>query len=215
MFKHDDYPSVKISILNWYNSVIRLESEKREEVESLAQKFVTSWKQYDDEVNNILAKSDVQHNSITCISRYEGRYIIDLILRNNVTSEAYPEGIYHAHPEYHNIKREAIGLIEAGGMFILPARLKRQLGVVSSCLQKDHFDVNELSEDMLVHQDMIERLIEENGLNHPEDAANNIVKLEIERICRNILFNTAVFKNTEVGKKGFIDFMISNGVYLV
>ena len=215
LFKHDDYPSVKISILNWYNSVIRLESEKREEVESLAQKFVTSWKQYDDEVNNILAKSDVQHNSITCISRYEGRYIVDLILRNNVTSEAYPEGIYHAHPEYHNIKREAIGLIEAGGMFILPARLKRQLSVVSSCLQKDYFDANELSEDMLVHQDMIERLIKENGLNHPEDIANNIVKLEIERICRNILFNTAVFKNTEVGKKGFIDFMISNGVYLV
>lgn len=215
LFKHDEYPNVKISILNWYNSVIRLESEKRDEVEALAQKFVTSWKQYDDEANNILAKSDAQHNSITCISRYEGRYIIDLILRNNVTSEAYPEGIYHAHPEYHNIKREAIGLIEAGGMFILPARLKRQLSVVSSCLQKDYFDANELSEDMLVHQDMIERLIEENGLNHPEDAANNIVKLEIERICRNILFNTAVFKNTEVGKKGFIDFMISNGVYLV
>ena len=80
---------------------------------------------------------------------------------------------------------------------------------------KDYFDANELSEDMLVHQDMIERLIKENGLNHPEDIANNIVKLEIERICRNILFNTAVFKNTEVGKKGFIDFMISNGVYLV
>ena len=215
LFEHKSYPNVKVSILNWYNSVIRLESTSREEIEALGQQLVMSWKSYDDLDNNILAKSDAQHNSVTCICRYDGKYILDLILRNNVTNDEYPDGIYHAHPEYHNIKKEAIGLIEAGGMFILPARLKRQLGIVSSYLQSNNFDVNSINGDMLEHKNMIIRLIEENGIGHSEPKANEIVKLEIERICRQILMNTAVYKDTDSGIKGFKNFLISNELYLV
>jgi UDPglucose--hexose-1-phosphate uridylyltransferase len=149
------------------------------------------------------------------LARYENKYILDLILRNNCTSEEHPDGIYHAHKEYHNIKKEAIGLIEAGGMFILPARLKRQLGVVSSYLQTHTFDTNEIKDDMVVHKDMIVKLIEENGIGHSEAKANEIVKLEIERVCREILINTAVYKDTEKGNKAFIDFMNYNDLYLI
>ena len=213
LFTSKDYPNVKISILNWYNSVIRLESKSREEIEALGQKIVTAWKSYDDVENGIIAKTIEQHNSITCVSRYEGRYIVDLILRNNMTSDNYPDGIYHAHPEYHNIKKEAIGLIEAGGMFILPARLKRQLAIVSDCLQG--LDVNQLQEDMLVHKDMIDRLIIKHGTSNSLEKANSIVKEEIERICREILKNTAVYKETEKGNEGFIEFLCSLNLDLV
>ena len=215
VFAHKDYPNVKVSILNWYNNVIRLESTSRLEIEELGKKIVLAWKSYDDLDNNVLARSDVQHSSITCVSRYDGRYILDFILRNNVVSDEYPEGVYHAHPEYHNIKKEAIGLIEAGGMFILPARLKRQLGIISNYLQGDSLDLESLPADMVVHKDMIVRLIEANGFNHDEQTANNIIKLEIERICREILCNTAVYKDTDAGNKGFVNFVLSNGLELL
>ena len=215
VFHNEKYSNVKVSVLNWYNTVIRLESTNRAEIEELGQKIVVAWKNYFDEENGIIPYTDVQHSSITCVSRYEGKYILDLILRNNATSEEYPEGIYHAHPEYHNIKKEAIGLIEAGGMFILPARLKRQLSVVSSYLQSEAFYLEDLAEDMLVHKDMIIKLIKENGISHSESEANEIVKLEIERICRNILINTAVYKDTEAGNKAIIKFLESADLHLV
>ena len=123
-----------------------------------------------------------------------------------MTSLEHPDGIYHAHKEYHNIKKEAIGLIEAGGMFILPARLKRQLTNVSLYLQNHEFDVKIIDGDMLEHKDMILRLVEKHGVGHSLEVANNIVKLEIERICRNILYNTAVYKEDD----GFINFLLNN-----
>ena len=215
LFTAKTHPNVKISILNWYNNVIRLESTSRTEIEAVAQQIVRTWKSYDDVENNIIARTNVQHSSITCISRYDNKYIVDLILRNNVTSEEYPDGVYHAHPEYHNIKKEAIGLIEAGGMFILPARLKRQLAIVSDCLQVNELNLDLLQEDMLVHKDMIQRLVDNHGIGLSEDKANNVIKLEIERICREILYNTAVYKDTEAGNNGFIKFMNSNDFKLV
>ena len=215
VFNYSKYPTVKISILNWYNSVVRLESTSREEIEAVGQQIVTSWKNYDDIENGIIAKTDVQHSSITCICRYEGKYIMDLILRNNAVSLEHPDGVFHAHAEYHNIKKEAIGLIEAGGMFILPARLKRQLAEISDLLQSESINYDELPEDMKVHKHMIERLANEAGLGLSLETANNAIKLEIERICRNILDNTAVYKDTEVGTKGIIKYMNSNGFELI
>lgn len=215
VFNYSKYPNVKISILNWYNSVVKLESTSRDEVEAVGQLLVNTWKKYDDVENGIIAKTDVQHSSITCICRYEGKYIMDLILRNNAVSEEHPDGVFHAHAEYHNIKKEAIGLIEAGGMFILPARLKRQLGEISVLLQSENVNLDELALDMKVHKDMIERLIKENGLGLKEETANEVIKLEIERICREILYNTAVYKDNESGTKGFINYLNSIGFDLV
>ena len=100
-------------------------------------------------------------------------------------------------------------------MFILPARLKRQLGIISTYLQGSDLDFEALPEDMVVHKDMIRRLVLANGFNHDEQTANNIIKLEIERICREILCDTAVYKDTEAGNKGFVNFVLSNGLELV
>ena len=208
-FSSSEYKDVNVSILNWYNSVIRLTSTNRDELEKAATKLILAWKRHFDDENGIVAYDTVDHSSVTAICRYENGYILDLILRNNITSADYPEGVFHAHEEYYNIKREAIGLIEAGGMFILPARLKRQLALVSGYLQGE--DRSSLSEDMLVHKDMIDRLISEYGNNNPKEKADIIVKEEVERICKLILDNTAVFKDNSTGIKGFKNFLTVNG----
>lgn len=210
VFEKKEYPDVKVSILNWYNSVIRLTSKNRINLEKAATELILSWKSHDDIENNIISYDSVEHNSITAICRYDNEYILDLILRNNITSELHPEGVYHAHEKYYNIKREAIGLIEAGGMFILPARLKRQLAIVSDVLQ-GKTNVESLQEDMSVHMPMIERLVKSHGMNNSKALSDNIVKEEVERICKKILDNTAVFKDNPVGINGFKKFIIKNG----
>lgn len=210
IFKNELYPEVKVSILNWYNSVIRFTSKDRIQLEKAATEIICSWKTHTDLENGIIANDGVEHNSITAICRYDDEYILDFILRNNITSDEHPEGVFHAHEQYYNIKREAIGLIEAGGMFILPARLKRQLAIVSEVLQGSR-KVDALNEDMNVHKDMINRLISQYGCSNSKDKADNIVKVEVERVCMNILDNTAVFKDNETGIKGFKNFLIVNG----
>ena len=128
-FNSEKYPTVKVGIVDWYNSVVRLESEDRESIRLFATDIIKDWEVYTDEKCDIFAKTlDVKHNSLSPVCRkVKNTYIIDMILRNNRTSEEYPDGIFHAHPEYHNIKKEGIGLIEAMGLFILPGRLKKQL----------------------------------------------------------------------------------------
>ena len=134
--KSAEYPDVKVGIVDWYNSVVRVQTADRKKAVALVGKIVEAWKQYSDEENDILAfTGETPHNASSPIVRKAGEeYSIDLILRNNRTSEEYPDGIFHAHPEYHNIKKEGIGLIEAMGLFILPGRLKKQLAMIADIL---------------------------------------------------------------------------------
>ncbi|MEG1706501.1 MAG: galactose-1-phosphate uridylyltransferase, partial [Clostridia bacterium] len=200
---------VNIGILDWYNSVIYLESADRKAVQTLATTIIDSWKNYSDESVGILAKTTDVHNTLTPIVRkVDGVYRVYLILRNNRCDEAHPDGIFHAHKEYHNIKSEAIGLIEAMGMFILPARLSRQLTEVSSALC-GKVNVDNLSEDMEIHRDMIMRLVNQYGVDNDEDKAKLIVKEEVERVCENILDNTSVFKKNIQGADAFNKFILS------
>ena len=128
-FMVKDFPQVSVGIVDWYNSVIRLESSDKDAIKKVATRIIDKWANHTDEQCDIFSSTNgVRHNSLSPVARKtEKGYIIDIILRNNRTSKEYPEGIFHAHPEYHNIKKEGIGLIEAMGLFILPARLKRQL----------------------------------------------------------------------------------------
>lgn len=108
---------------------------------------------YSDEENEILAfTGDTPHNASSPIVRMVGNeYSVDLILRNNRTSERYPDGIFHAHPEYHNIKKEGIGLIEAMGLFILPGRLKKQLAMIADILcGREKYDEQALSDPEII-----------------------------------------------------------------
>ena len=140
---------------------------------------------------------------------------MDMILRNNLTSEEYPDGIFHAHPEYHNIKKEGIGLIEAMGLFILPGRLKKQLNMIAEILcGKEAYDETALSDSsnyLYAHRDMIKELYAK-GVAKDMDEANKRVTDKVNDVCRNILFNTAVFKQDEVGQKGFENFLNANGI---
>ena len=214
-FRREDYPDVEIAQVDWYNSVIRLSGYNRNTVAELAGEVIEGWKKYSNESVDIIAEEDgVRHNTCTTIARFlpDNRYSVDIILRNNRTSEEYPDGIFHAHPEYHNIKKEGIGLIEAMGMFILPARLKRQLGEIALILcGKTPYDKDVLadpSHSLYVHRDMIARLMER-GTVRDEKAANKIITDYVNDVCVHILENTAVFKNDNDGKVAFNRFLQS------
>lgn len=216
-YKCKAHKKVKIGIVDWYNSVIRLESTNRKEISELAKKIVKAWGEYTDERCNIIAETDgVKHNSLSPVCRKVGKsYVIDMILRNNLTSEKYPDGIYHAHPEYHNIKKEGIGLIEAMGLFILPGRLKKQLHMIAEILcGKAPYNEEELSNPenyLYAHKDMIKELI---SYEKPKDFAEAEAKVtdKVNVICKNILDNTAVFKKDMDGYKGFNRFLETVGI---
>lgn len=217
-FRHESYPDVEIAQVDWYNSVIRLSGFNRNTVSELAGEVIEGWKRYSNESVDIIAEEDgVRHNTCTTIARFlpDNRYSVDIILRNNRTNEEYPDGIFHAHPEYHNIKKEGIGLIEAMGMFILPARLKRQLGEIAQIMcGKTPYDKDAIadpSHSLYVHRDMIAKLMAR-GTVRDEKAANRLITDYVNDVCVHILENTAVFKADNDGKVAFNRFLQSLGI---
>lgn len=198
----------KIGILDWYNSTILIEGKDKDDVTLLATKILEHWKTYDDLENNILSKEgEVRHNTITpCIKKVDGTYYLYLILRNNRCDNNYPDGIFHAHPEYHHIKHEGIGIIEAMGLFILPARLIRQANQIKDILKNDMNDEEIVSK----YPDMVDNfltMIHELKKNYKEETIDKDIRDYINNVCMNILKNTAVFKDDEKGLKGFKKFL--------
>ena len=200
---------VKIGILEWYNSAVRFESASRSALISAAVRTVEAWMDYSAPELGILAQTDEKHNSASPIVRKtENGYVLDLILRNNRVDEQYPDGIFHAHPEYHNIKKESIGLIEAMGLFILPARLDRQLfREAAAYLCGKEYRPEELADDMKVHKDMIELLLKRHGSALTPEQAQDAIRERINEVCDAILCNTAVFKEDEAGSAAFEAFV--------
>ena len=212
------HKKVKCGIVDWYNSVLRLESTDRKEIAQVAKDVIAGWEVFSDEVCNIVAETEdgVKHNSLSPVARKEGKlYIIDMILRNNMTSKEFPDGIYHAHPEYHNIKKEGIGLIEAMGLFILPGRLKKQLDMIGDILcGKEKYDAEALENPenyLYVHRNMIEKLYDNGVSANKEDADKRVIDY-VNDTCKKILLNTAVFKKDEEGYYGFNRFLATVGI---
>ncbi len=218
-FKYEAYPDVEIGLVNWYNTVIRISGYNRNSVADIAGEVIEGWKKYNDESVDVigLEADGTRHNTCTTIARFlpDNRYSVDLILRNNRTSEQYPDGIFHAHPEYHNIKKEGIGLIEAMGLYILPARLKRQLGEIEQILITRDYQPEEVAKEnhpLHVHKDMIDKLMHENPSVKDEAKAKEIVTSYVNEVCVNILKNTAVFKNDEKGVSALVGFLETVGI---
>lgn len=204
---------VKACVLDWYNTAIRLEGKDRAEIAATARQIFTAWENFEDKELDIVSHTgDEKHNTASCIARKNGKtYILDMILRNNRTSEKYPDGIFHAHREYHHIKSESIGLIEAMGLFILPARLKRQLGEIKAYLTGEKsYDAGALADDMKIFAPMIERLSAAGKVDARQ--AEDLLRDEVESVCENILDNTAVFKRDEKGEKALLTFLGSCGL---
>ncbi len=213
--KNKEYPYIDMCVVDWYNSVLRLSCSNREKLEEFVQKVNNAWADYSDESVSIIAKTDEQHNAITPIVRKaDDKYVVEIIFRNNRTSKEYPDGIFHAHPEYHNIKSESIGLIEAMGLFVLPGRLASQIAEIEKYLTKEEkYSESKLSPDMACHKPMIEKLVKAAGsskLSAVEAKLN--IKDEINRVCEEILVNTAVFKPDEQGKAAFLKFLSTLGI---
>lgn len=206
------YPDLKIGIVDWYNSVVRIQGKNRESVYNMAKRVLDTWLRWTDEEANVICRTDEQHNAITPICRNDnGEYVFDLILRNNRTDETHPYGIFHPEESMHNIKKEGIGIIEVMGLFILPGRLKNELAEVRKYLTGENLlDLKTLSDPenpMSKHAQMIVQLVNDNGSSNNSSRAENLVTDFVNTTCEKILECTGVFKNTEAGQKCFDKFM--------
>ncbi len=196
------HPNTKLETLDFYVSCLRLSGPCKEEILDLAGKILAKWRVYDDPENLIFhSDGEAMHNTITSLAKKEGDiYYLFLILRNNRTDETYPDGIFHAHPEYFHIKKEGIGLIEAAGRFILPARLVRQSKLIEEGLAKGQSDEQIIAENPELAD--FGRMI---------DALRDGMSIQdyLGDVCQNILKNVAVYKDTAKGEKGLERFLQS------
>lgn len=204
------FKGVSLYLLDWYNTTFLLKGKGKEELVKLANHILLAWRKYSDESVDILSESEGKpHNTITPSVRKKGdTYYLYMILRNNRANEAYPDGIFHAHKEYHHIKQEGIGIIEAMGLFILPARLVRQENQIKDCLALNLSDeeiVNKYPDLTGNFLDMIHELKKDYSIN----SIDKKIKEYIENVCKNILTNTAVFKEDEKGIKALNKFIDS------
>ena len=193
----------------------RLVGRSSQQMQNVANNILSAWRSYTDESVGILAETDgTPHNTVTPILHYDETegYILDLALRNNRTSEEYPDGIFHPHKEYHNIKKENIGLIEVMGLAILPARLKDQGAQIAEILAGQRPNTSrEAGDTLAVHADWIDELIAKYGTHMKPQDANKAVKAEIGTVFSHVLENAGVFKQDAAGQAAFVRFMQSVG----
>ena len=201
-FSNRRFKNVSLSILDWYNSVIRLSSKNRKDLSDYAAFILETWE-----------AADAPHNAVTPIVRREvdGTYILDMILRNNRTDQSRPFGIFHPPAEYHNIKKEGIGIIEVMGLFILPGRLFEETRLIASYLfgekKLDPAALSIENDPLHKHKDALTALIDKYGTRLSKKEAEEAVTDYINKTCEKILECTAVFKNTDEGQRAFKRFI--------
>ena len=206
-FTVNGYEKTKLSRVKWPMSVIRLNGEDKDEVISLADHVLNIWREYSDESVDILSKSNEEpHNTITPIARKKGNiYELDLVLRNNRTSEEHPMGIFHPHSEVHHIKKENIGLIEVMGLAVLPARLKDELNEISNLLVNGVKDISD--NEKLIHHSNWYKDIVTNYINIDKENVDKILRDEVGKKFSTVLEHAGVFKRDEKGINAFNKFI--------
>ena len=173
------------------------------------EKILTVWRGYSDPAADILAFTDeTPHNTITPIARMRnGRYELDLVLRNNRTTSEHPLGLFHPHAQYHHIKKENIGLIEVMGLAVLPARLKTELAEVEEALVcPDRAAAIFEKENMKPHYDWFCELKARRPEGFTQEQAHQLVRQDVAEIFAKILEDAGVYKNTPAGKEAFLRF---------
>ena len=199
------FEDVQAGIVKWPMSVIRLTGEDRERLVELADKILGCWRGYTDEAAVILAETDgTPHNTITPIARRRGSaYQLDLVLRNNLTTEDYPLGLYHPHQELHHIKKENIGLIEVMGLAVLPSRLKTELAALKGAMLAGR----DLRADPVLaqHADWAEEILRSRDF-RPENA-ESILREEVGKVFMQVLEHAGVYKRDEAGRAAFLRFI--------
>ncbi|HFU4206062.1 TPA: UDP-glucose--hexose-1-phosphate uridylyltransferase [Streptococcus suis] len=198
----DGFESVSAGLVKWPMSVIRLSSADKPALLSLAAKILEKWRSYSDDAVQIKAETDgTPHHTITPIARKRGAvYELDLVLRDNQTSEEFPDGIYHPHPDVQHIKKENIGLIEVMGLAILPPRLKAELTEVKKYL------LGQDSQVAAYHQPWADKLKAE----YPdvtEERAEEVIRASVGQIFARVLEDAGVYKRTSEGQAAFLRFV--------
>lgn len=200
------FEDVEAGIVKWPMSVIRLRCKDETRLVTLGDHILTAWRGYTDEEAFIFAKTDGEpHNTITPIARKNGEiFELDLVLRNNITTEEHPLGVYHPHAELHHIKKENIGLIEVMGLAVLPARLKTEMEQLEAAiLAKEDLTKDET---LRVHADWAAEVVNK----HPEmkeDNIHEIIQQEIGLVFAKVLEHAGVYKRDVAGKEAFMRFI--------
>ena len=204
-FAFPGFEDVKAGIVKWPMSVVRLACQDSGRLVELADRILTAWRGYTDEAATILAETEgVPHNTITPIARTrDGKYELDLVLRNNLTTEEHPLGLYHPHAELHHIKKENIGLIEVMGLAVLPARLKEELAAVADSLVSG----SDLRASVLTekHADWAERF--QTKYTITRENALDIVQRETGLVFAQVLEHAGVYKRSNEGREAFLRFL--------
>ena len=206
-FVFSGFEDIQAGIVKWPMSVLRLRGTNKQRIVELASKILKSWQGYTDlEADIIAATGEVPHHTITPIARVvDGQFEMDLVLRDNHTSELHPDGVYHPHKDVQHIKKENIGLIEVMGLAILPPRLKTELEEVEKyLLGKD----NAIADYHLEWADQLK----EKYPNVKEEEINSVVQHEVGQVFARVLEDAGVYKNTPFGHEAFMRFVKSVGI---
>ena len=200
------YEDVEAGIVKWPLSVLRIRHQDEKRLVDLADHVLKAWRGYTDEAAFIFAETNGEpHNTITPIARMkDGMYELDLTLRNNITTEEHPLGVYHPHAQYHHIKKENIGLIEVMGLAVLPARLKDEIELLKKYILEGK-DIRS-NEKIEKHADWVEKFLPE----YEEINADNIEEIlqqEIGKVFVHVLEDAGVYKCTEEGREAFMRFI--------
>lgn len=209
-FQMEGFEGVEAGIVKWPMSVLRTRSKNPEDLIALGTKVLDAWRAYTDEEAFIFAETEGEpHNTITPIARMrDGVYELDLVLRNNITTEEFPLGVYHPHQELHHIKKENIGLIEVMGLAVLPSRLKEELNLLAKCIVEGK-DIRD-DETIEKHADWAEAFLQKYEKVTKENV-EDILKKEVGLVFERVLEDAGVYKCDEQGRNGFNRFLASVG----
>ena len=200
------YEDVEAGIVKWPLSVLRIRSKDEKRLIELADHILGKWRGYTDEAAFIFAETDGEpHNTITPIARKVGEvFELDLTLRNNITTEEHPLGVYHPHAERHHIKKENIGLIEVMGLAVLPSRLKEEIELLAEYITEGK-DIRS-NEKIEKHADWAEAFLA--GYDSvTKENVTDILKKEIGNVFVKVLEDAGVYKCTEEGREAFMRFV--------
>lgn len=217
------FEEIEAGIVDWPMSVIRLDGEDPERLIELSDRILTTWRAYSDPEAEILAETDgTPHNTITPIARMrDGKYELDLVLRNNRTTEEFPLGIFHPHQELHHIKKENIGLIEVMGLAVLPARLLGEMETLKEVILtgENPADVPAVASHAEWTKEILQKYPEyqpeavADGMQRDPEAAksrlDSIIEEEIGLVFARVLEDAGVYKDTEAGRAAFLRFTAS------
>lgn len=201
-----DFPEVSAGIVKWPMSVIRLRCADRKKLVKACSLILARWRAYSDPEAGIFSKTDgVPHNTITPIARRSGeRYECDLVLRNNLTSEERPLGIFHPNPTLHHIKKENIGLIEVMGLAVLPARLQTEMEKLAEVLIREGAAAVRNDPELEKHADWAEEFAARHALTR--ENVEEVIRAEIGKVFEQVLADAGVYKRTESGRAAFLRF---------